>query len=78
METLKAKQTYNFYPSVIGAKGFHYPDWDNASQINFEVDTTLKFLPFVCLQNRELNAFQIPPDLQAFLKLETPVIWICK
>lgn len=78
LETLKAKKEYTFYPSTIGTKGFHYPDYKLSGSLTVEVDTALQYLPFVCLEDRTLNAYQVPPELAAFLKLNVPVIWIAK
>ncbi len=78
METLKAKKEYTFYPSTIGTKGFHYPDYKSTGLLIVDVDTALQFLPFVCLENRALNAYQVTSELADFLKLNVPVIWIAK
>jgi hypothetical protein len=74
LETLKIKE-YTFYPSIIGTKNFHYPDYESSGRILIDIDT-LKFLPFICQKDRGLTAYQIPADLCVFLKLEIPVIWI--
>lgn len=78
METLKAKLTYHLCPSVIGAKGFHYPDWENQADFTLSEDVVLKTLPFVCLENRSMVAFQISKEAAKLLGLTIPVIWISK
>lgn len=78
MDQLKTCKTYKIYPSVIGAKGFHYPDLDRGSELLCMDDTAIEFLPFVYLPDRKLVAYKVSAQMAGFLKLTNPVIWIAE